>query len=568
MCRLALTAMVGVFGFAPGNAFAASAVDAGAAVPTTPPGAASIGGTPQYRPPVDAPIIDPFRPPPHRYGPGNRGLTYGVVPLTPVRSAAAGTVIFAGPVAGALHVTIRHADGLRTTYSFLASISVVVGQVVDGGAPVGRSGEVFHFGVRTPDGTYLDPELLWSGRWEPRLVPGGDDGASVPPEPVLLEALVHERIGPLAARVASGGAPDGGAGPGAIADFERRLRLWEHYATELGPSAHLRRLREGLRRWTADHGDCTRSTQDVSAPSERRIVVEVGGIGSTSDAAAIDRLDVNALGYDPGDVLRFSYAGGRVPAVAPPPAGGAADPAPDGPFAGITTTDYDAVASQEDLEVSGRRLAALVDEVARAAPGVPIDVIAHSQGGVVARIALAGGPDDAAPAEVQRLITLGSPHAGADLATAVEAVGSDPAGAGLLERARTDLGIDLDPSRPAARQLSEVSPLMVGLDDRPVADGIAFTSIAARGDLVVPLGRTDAVGARRSTVSISGISAHDRLPGSPEATREVLLAVRGLPPTCRDLGDTVVDLAVGEGIASLEDALGATAAGVALTVPG
>src|SRR5690242_4351821 len=76
-----------------------------------------------YVPPVDAPVIDPFRPPPNPYAAGNRGLEYGTAPGDPVRASADGIVIFAGQVGGTLHITIRHADGLRTSYSFLATIT-------------------------------------------------------------------------------------------------------------------------------------------------------------------------------------------------------------------------------------------------------------------------------------------------------------------------------------------------------------------------------------------------------------------------------------------------------------
>ena len=43
-----------------------------------------------------------------------------------MRASADGTVVFAGPVAGTLHVTLRHADGVRTSYSVLAAIEVVL----------------------------------------------------------------------------------------------------------------------------------------------------------------------------------------------------------------------------------------------------------------------------------------------------------------------------------------------------------------------------------------------------------------------------------------------------------
>lgn len=517
-----------------------------------------------YRPPVDAPVIDPFRPPPHPYGPGNRGLTYAVAPLTPVRAVGDGEVVFAGAVGGALHVTIRHGDGLRTSYSYLAALAVGAGTRVATGAVIGWSTEVLHLGLRTPDGTYLDPALLWSGRWEPRLVPGGDDGAPVPPEPVALLDVVRERSGPLASWVATGGASLTEVGAGTVAAFDRRLRIWEHYAEELQPAVHARRLTEGLDRWQRERRDCTPAEAVVAPPTARRIVVEVGGIGSTSEHAAITRLDTDALGYDEADVIRFSYGGGRVPPATDGAGGERLDP-----FGTVTTTPYDAAASQGDIAESGRRLAALLDEVARAAPGVPIDVVAHSQGGVVSRLALAHAQRTGAlPAEVQTLVTLGSPHQGADIATAIEAVRADPAGATALDAARAHLGIELDPGLPAAGQLSEVAPVIVQLETLPPPEGVRFTSIAARGDLVVPAGRTAAPGARQRTVSISGVSAHDQLPGSVAATREVLLAVGGRPPSCRALHDVLVDLAVSDGIGLLEDTLGAHAAGAALVAPG
>jgi murein DD-endopeptidase MepM/ murein hydrolase activator NlpD len=59
-----------------------------------------------------------------------------------------------------LHVTIAHADGVRTSYSFLASIDVARGQTVEQGGVVGRAGDRFHFGARI--GTvYVDPAVLF-----------------------------------------------------------------------------------------------------------------------------------------------------------------------------------------------------------------------------------------------------------------------------------------------------------------------------------------------------------------------------------------------------------------------
>lgn len=59
-----------------------------------------------YRPPVDAPVVDPFRPSDPNWTSGNRGLEYATTPGTPVAASAAGEVVFAGPVADGLHVVV------------------------------------------------------------------------------------------------------------------------------------------------------------------------------------------------------------------------------------------------------------------------------------------------------------------------------------------------------------------------------------------------------------------------------------------------------------------------------
>ena len=79
--------------------------------------AAAGPATDTYAPPVDAPVADPFRPPATGFGPGNRGIEYATAPGTVVRAVGDGVVAFAGLVAGTRHVTVRHADGVRTTAS-------------------------------------------------------------------------------------------------------------------------------------------------------------------------------------------------------------------------------------------------------------------------------------------------------------------------------------------------------------------------------------------------------------------------------------------------------------------
>ena len=130
-----------------------------------------LGLIAHYVAPVDAPVIDHFRPPACLWCGGNRGIDYGTAAGVPVHAAAGGRVTFAGQVGGDLFVVISHPDGLRTTYGFLGSISVAVGDAVAQGQVVGTTGGPLHFGVRRGD-VYLDPELLLAGAtMRARLIP-------------------------------------------------------------------------------------------------------------------------------------------------------------------------------------------------------------------------------------------------------------------------------------------------------------------------------------------------------------------------------------------------------------
>lgn len=124
-----------------------------------------------YIPPVDAPVTDPFRPPAGPYGPGNRGIEYATVPGSDVIAAADGVVTFAGSVAGALYVTILHADGIRTTVSYVATVRVAAGEPVARGQLIASAGPVTHVSARLAD-EYIDPATLWgSGPSRVFLVP-------------------------------------------------------------------------------------------------------------------------------------------------------------------------------------------------------------------------------------------------------------------------------------------------------------------------------------------------------------------------------------------------------------
>lgn len=167
---LLLTALLSTV---PGPTAGASA-DGGAIVPPgggSPPASSPDRG--DYRPPVDAPVVDPFREPSGPYGPGNRGLEYATAPGGTARSIGSGVVVFAGQVAGRLVVSVSHPDGLRSALTGLGSVTVTTGTVVEQGTPLGTTLDRLHLGVRS-DGRYLDPALLFDSGPPRRavLVPG------------------------------------------------------------------------------------------------------------------------------------------------------------------------------------------------------------------------------------------------------------------------------------------------------------------------------------------------------------------------------------------------------------
>ena len=115
----------------------------------------------RYRPPVTAPITDPFRAPANWFGPGNRGIEYDTSRVEGIGAIGAGTVSFAGSVARRLVVVVSHPDGLRSSYTGLGSIEVRVGDRVAAGQRIGRAGPRLHLGLRDAS-SYLDPERYFA----------------------------------------------------------------------------------------------------------------------------------------------------------------------------------------------------------------------------------------------------------------------------------------------------------------------------------------------------------------------------------------------------------------------
>lgn len=531
-------------------AVAAALVTAATATVAARPAGAGPPEPVLHTPPVDAPVADPFRPPATEYGPGNRGLAYDLAPGTPVRATADGDVVFAGRVGATQHVTVLHADGLRTSYSFLSSTAVQRGDVVRRGDVVGEAGKGFHLGAR--DGEhYLDPESLFGQRVvDVRLVPHAEPlpptDAGLLAEQASLRDLVRKEEPGLLRRAV--GAVVRRATPIAAKVAAATEAAWHSWKALTGPE-----LAYGVVESLARHllQDCTASSVVPEPPQGERVALLVAGLGSSSEHGAIDDVDLDALGYQSADVVRFRYGGGRTPSS------GEMHPG----LAGIPEGTYAPEDTLGDVAERGRELATLIEQAAAARPGVPIDVYAHSMGGLVTRVALlelAGRPGglDA----LGQVATIGTPHSGADLATM--AVLSEKGFVQDVAHVREIFGIPIDPYSTGVRQLAETSALIDRLRTAGVPDGVELRTVAARGDLVVTADKADIPGHPAAITDLSGPEAHAGLPGDPATTRELQLGLAGLPPACQGLGDAVQDAVFPEVISGITDG-----AGLAMLLP-
>lgn len=469
-------------------------------------GAAPARASVALVPPVDGPVIVRFDEPEHAYAPGHRGIDYAVPPGTRVRAAAAGTVAFAGRVGGALAVSIHHGFGLSTTYSALGSIEVRAGDEVGAGAWIGTTGRAhpngldgLHLGVKL-NGEYIDPTSLMRA--------SDTSGA------------IH--LAPL---------------------------VWQ-------PS---REMPEAFRSAFADAGVAAQLCRDAvplgsvpdRAPNDN-IAVAVAGLGS-STAGGI-RADMyehgpEELGYAPGHVYRFSYAGTRGPGLHRP---------------------YEASDTYGDINAAARKLEQLLVRIGRRHPGADVDLIAHSMGGLVARRFLAGLAKTSAARlpRIDHLVTFSTPHKGSALAELPHKLDEGTLTGrwlvdGLSHVSRAGLAVP-DPRSTAVGQLAPGSSLLQGLARESVVYGTKALALAMPNDAIVTADRATWDEARGRVVPPEGIQGHSAIVASDVAQGTAFAFLRDAPASCEtgwDLWGPRIGAAVGfaesqsyRGLAALEEA--------------
>jgi hypothetical protein len=528
--------------------------------------------------PVDGPVVHPFEAPASVYGPGHRGADLAAAPGTAVRAANDGVVSFAGSVAGTLHVTVAHAGGLRTSYSFLAGASVRTGQQVargdvlgtTGGASADHDATVLHLGLRVGD-NYVDPmqlfrpsdltklvhlvpadepaETPWSAAREQRdlqsslRLPGpgpspelggytdGDECDTALPfigDAVDAVCDVGVWVGDHAGDAVDAGidfldATTDLAGDVlddlrrdavGVLDEMRSLGAVAASALAQTPAGQVALDLVAIGRRFVDtvDADCSDApAADGTGGSAHRVMV-VAGINSSG--AAWDRgptvdLDVDALGYrsDDGEVRYFSYAD-------------------DG-------GSYTKADTHRPLRASAALLAEQLRAMQRENPGREVDLIAHSQGGVVVDVFLAEfyRPGDRSFPPLGNVVTLSSPHEGAPLATVGQQVRSTRKGRAILDRAEDLLPIPPS-SSSAVRDLAEGSSVIREVQAHGVPEHFDYTTIGASEDFVVPATNISLPGATETVAAVNELNQHSAIVRAPDALKAVRAALEGRPPPC------------------------------------
>lgn len=498
--------------------------------------------------PVPGAVARPFVAPLSRYGPGHRGADLVAPPGTPVRAANAGEVSFAGSVAGSLHVVIAHAGGLRTSYSFLATVAVRRGQRIARGEVIGTAGGgvddhagVLHLGLRVGD-RYVDPMVLFSPADLTRLIRlvpveepeqrGFDPPAlesrslaeslhlpvglpSVEPdrEPGILEQA-GSALGELGTAVSRFSAP-------VRARFEQiggAVGWWWKGSGAPALVADVRSIAGRLLAWARSRADCVTDTAPPpGGGGSGHTVMAVAGINSSTDpkTGATFALDTDRLGYRAGEVRYFSYA----------PDGGA----------------YGAAQTTGDLRQAATALKEQLRALQRQHPGREVDLIGHSQGGVVIATFLTHyDPGDPTLPPLGTVIMLSSPLRGAPAATAIRRIRATATGRAALDAAdRRTAGAWPPTSARAVAQLADDSPLMRRLAATPWPDQIDATTIAGVDDSTVPADHATVPQAQGAIVNPPGPSDHSEVVKDPAALTVVRLALEHRPLPCVSVVDGV-----------------------------
>lgn len=285
-------------------------------------------------------------------------------------------------------------------------------------------------------------------------------------------------------------------------------------------------------------------------PPNNNIVVAIAGIGSSTKvrdgkivpAATIYEMDWGSLGYKPEQIYNFSYKGVEN-------RGG------DGPYR--LHAPYSKEDTYKDIADAAVVLAEQVHEVRAKNPEKRVDLVAHSQGGLVAQyfISFLSDPDDTDSLQLDHFVTIASPHRGADAAQIGTLLADNPKSLSDLDALAARTGLP-PASAESATQLSEGSTFLADLNAHWDADKVKTTTIGASFDYVVTAPHTRLPGATHYTADLSwgeALNSHSGIVNSTSTKSYLYSALADRKMACTALRDAFAEQGTGALISGIED---------------
>ncbi len=302
-------------------------------------------------------------------------------------------------------------------------------------------------------------------------------------------------------------------------------------------------------------------------PPNDNILVAVAGIGSSTSEgphgikprASVYEGDWSQMGYTDGNVYHFSYKGLE--------SRGSND-------------EYalHAVYSKEEtfksIVLSARLLDRQIREIHRLNPDKEIDIVAHSQGGLVAQeyITRLYSPKNEIGLDISHFVSISTPHQGADAAQLNARLADNDAGRQALLELET-LATKMDwppPSSQSAKEMAEGSPFIRRLNADWDPTKVPTTTIGASYDLMVTPQQTRLKGASHYTslldessffgldLPVPTLYSHGIIVNSMTTKQIIYNTLADTPSPCTGFRDFKAEFVSGETISWAEDGLAST----------
>lgn len=295
---------------------------------------------------------------------------------------------------------------------------------------------------------------------------------------------------------------------------------------------------------------------DAPPPPNDNIVVAVAGIGSHTDelsdgkikaAASMYNMDLRTLGYSEDSIFHYSYKGIE-------------EREGQGPYR--LHAPYTREDTYQSLRDAAGLLARQVEEIHKLYPKKEIDIVAHSQGGLVAQYYLAAlyQPKRLESPQVDHFVAIATPHGGADAAQLHRQIAGSEYGDFLLEgwdELSRMTGLPR-PSSAAVQEMAEDSTFLTELDRLWNPEKVETTTIAATFDYVVTAPHTHLKGATHFTANLpttfgSIFNAHGDVVEANNTKQIIYGALSDDPVACTAFRDAVADHGIGNAISTVED---------------